>query len=165
MSIPELILTTVVLVVGLPAAWKNPTAGALVLCWVFAETLYLFTGNGMSVQYYLFPDLFVIAVIFSKPAVYCINHTEHIWDLIKCAILELSVPDRIVLAMFPILWLVYTSDVSPYHQYWLMWWLSIAQFIAAGFEGFIKLFFRSIEFKTPDQSKNNVMRKLATGYG
>ena len=144
MSLSEIIMWTIAIGVGLPAAYRNPTAGALVLCWVFSEGLYTFTGNGLAVNYFIFPDLAAIAVIFAK-------HKQ-------------SVPDYIVLAIFPIMWIFYVSPFAPYYEYWGLWWLSIAQFVSAGSEGYYKLF-RSFKILTPVQLNNNYDRLVWVSDG
>ena len=134
MTIQEIILLTVVAVVGLPSAWKNPTAAALCLSFIFAKILYLATGDGLAVQYYLLPDIFVLGVIFCKPDYH--NYELCGGDLhqLKCMWLERSPSDRCVMAIFPLVWLSYAAPVSPYLQWHSLWALAILQFLFASAE-------------------------------
>ena len=138
MSLAQLTLLAVVLTVGVPSAWKNPTAGALVLCWVFSETLYLLTGDGMAVQFYAYPDVLVIAVIFAKREWCNLDSNGWLTEL-KCVLLERSPCDRLILLSYPVVWWLYVAPIAHYYQYWALWTISIAQFFAAGFEAFQKV--------------------------
>lgn len=117
MSTPALIMWAVVFAVGVPAAWLNPTAAALVLAKISGWAIYKITGDNLPVEYYLFPDVFVIAMIMAK--------------------YERSVPDRIVLLIFPIMWCLYLAPLHPFYVWWSLWALVIAQFLAAGADSFL----------------------------
>lgn len=116
MSTPALIMWAVVFAVGVPSAWRNPTAAALVLAKIAGWAIYKITGDNLPVEYYLFPDIFVIAVIMAK--------------------YERSVPDRIVLLIFPIMWCLYLAPLHPFYVWWSLYYLVLAQFFAAGWESF-----------------------------
>jgi hypothetical protein len=134
-----------VLVVGMPAAWRNPTAGALVLCWVFSEGLYTLTGNGLAVQYFAYPDIFVLAVIMAKPEYCNLQPYRSTLHQLKCILLERSPSDRFIMLSYPVAWYFYVTDIQPYYQYYALWWLAIAQFLAAGWEPVSKFFRRHAE--------------------
>jgi hypothetical protein len=159
MDLFHILMWTVALVVGVPSAWKNPTAGALVLCWVFSESLYWLTGNGLATEYFIFPDLLVLAVIFAKPEACNFRPYINTWHQLKCLIIERSVPDRIVMLLFPVAWVFYASP-GPY-QYRALWLIAIAQFAAAGWEGFSKLYRSRVTSGTPDYPSGDVFRRLA----
>lgn len=165
MSLPHLLMWCVVLGVGVPSAWRNPTAGALVLCWVFSEGLYALTGNGLATDYFIFPDLLVLAVIFAKPEACNYRPYENTWVQFKCIILERSVPDRIVMVIFPAMWWTYVADIAPYYQWWALFYLSIAQFLAAGWEGFSKIYRSRVTSGTPDYPSGDVFRRIAWSAG
>ena len=133
MSLPQAILWAIVLVVGLPSSWWNPTAGALVLCWVFSEGLFWLTGNNLAVAYYAYPDVFVIAVIFAKRA-HCDLDPHDMFGEIKCLLLERSPCDRIILLSYPVCWWLYAADISDYSKWWSLWIIAIAQFLVAAWE-------------------------------
>lgn len=128
-----------VVVVGLPAAWRNPTAAALVLCWIFSEGLYWITGNGLAVAYYTFPDIFVITVIFCKPSYCPPEDYPTVWHQLWCILAERTPADRLILLSYPACWYLYVADIAPYYQWWGLYWIAVVQFLAAGAEGIAKL--------------------------
>lgn len=137
MTIPELVIWAVVLAVGIPSAWRNPTAFALVLCFIASKALYLITGESLALEYYLFPDIMVIAVVMSKPEHCNLAPYRSTLHQLKCLLLERSPADRIVLMIFPVMWALYVADISAFSKWYALWGLSIAQFIAAGVESFL----------------------------
>lgn len=165
MSLPHLLMWTIVLAVGVPSAWKNPTAGALVLCWVVSEGIYALTGNGLATEYFLYPDFFVIAVIMMKPEACNLRPYRGPWHQLKCMLLERSVPDRIVMLLFPLAWYFYAATIHPYYQYWALFYIAIAQYLVAGWEGFSKLRRTRAVSETPDHSSGDVFRRLAWSAG
>jgi hypothetical protein len=165
MSLPHIIMWAIVLVVGVPSAWRNPTAGALVLCWVVSEGVYSLTGNGLATEFFLFPDFVVIAVIAMKPEVCNFRPYISAWHQAKCLLLERSVPDRIVLLLFPVAWYFYAADIAPYYQWWALWWISVVQYLVAGFEGFSKIYRSRVTSGTPDYPSGDVFRRLAWSPG
>jgi hypothetical protein len=58
---------------------------------------------------------------------------------LKCILLERSPADRIVVLIFPLMWALYAAPIHDYYRWWSLYWLVIAQFIAAGWEGYAKL--------------------------
>lgn len=137
MTLPELILWGVVLVVGVPSAWRNPTAAALVLCFIAAKAIYLITGDSLAVEYYLFPDIMVIAVIMSKLEHCNLAPYRSTLHQLSCLLLERSPADRVVLLIFPICWAIYVADISAFSKWYALWGLSLAQFLAAGVEALL----------------------------
>jgi hypothetical protein len=149
MSLPELVLWAVVLAVGIPSAWRNPTAGALVLCWVVSQTIYALTGNGLAVEYYAYPDIFVIAVIFAKREYCNLRPYRSTFHQLACVVLERSPADRFILLSYPVVWYFYTATSTPHLQYWALYLLSVAQFLAAGAESLSKSIRCPAEEKVP----------------
>lgn len=133
MSTPAIIMWAVVMLIGVPAGWRNPTAAALVLSWIFGEVVAMVTGNNLPVEYYLYPDLFVLAVIMIKPERCNLRPCRSILAQLKCILLERSLADRIIMLIFPAMWVIYTIQ-SPYYKWWALWTLAIIQFLAAGAE-------------------------------
>lgn len=136
MTLPEIVMWTVVAVVGVPSMWRNPTAAALVLAWLAGQGIYLVTGDNLPVEYYVFPDAVVIAVIASKFEWCNLAPYRGLWHQLSCLLLERSPADRIVLAIFPLMWLLYLSPLDPFHTWYALWGLVLAQFVAAGIEAF-----------------------------
>lgn len=85
----------------------------MVLCWIIAEALALF-GRPLAVNYYLFPDIFTVAVIFHKA-----RRTRADW---------------IVLLIYPFVWGTYVAVIDDISKWWLLWILAIAQIFAVGLE-------------------------------
>lgn len=96
---------------------RNVTAGALVVAWLFGQWLVAQTGNSLPVEYYLYPDIAVIALILVK------------W--------ELSVADKVVLLVFPVQWVFYVSTLHEYYRWHALAYLVVVQFLAAGLDGFL----------------------------
>jgi hypothetical protein len=117
----------VALVVG-AFFWKNPTAGALLLAYVVAEL-------GLPIKYFTIPDIVTMAVIFAKPRYRpCASY----WDLsigaqLRCLITERTPADRFILLSIPLAWCIY-SPVLTHSQWWSLWIIAVAQFLAAGWE-------------------------------
>lgn len=53
----------------------------------------------------------------------------------RCFITDLTTQDRFVAAIFLLgVWPVYVFNPDPYYRYWLLWGLTIIQFLLAGAE-------------------------------
>jgi hypothetical protein len=139
---PGQILCAVVLLIGVPSAWRNPTAAALVGAWAVTKAIYLMTGNGLATEFYVFPDIAVIAIIFCKPEYRPSPDYVSIWHQLKCIVTERSPADRIVMLIYPIEWMLYVSTLNDYYVWWSLWGLSIVQFLAAGSETLFHIFHR-----------------------
>jgi hypothetical protein len=139
MSWPHLLMWAVVFGVGVPSAWRNPTSAALVVSWLAGEAYWLITGDNLPTGFYLFPDIFVLAVIFAKMEPCDYEPYEGAWHQFKCLLLDRSLADRVVMLIFPVMWAIYVAPVHPYYAWYMLWALVIIQFIAAGIEGFVKL--------------------------
>lgn len=153
MTLPHGIMWLVIVLVGIPSAWRNPTSAALVLCWIAGETVFVLTGDSLPVQFYIFPDLFVIAVIYAKPDYRPCPEYRGTLHQLKCLITERSPADRAVLAVFLLMWALYVSTLHDYYRWWLLWGLAIAQLLIAGIEALPLLFRRDADVanRTPEQ--------------
>lgn len=163
MSFPDYLLLAVVLLVGVPAATRNATAVGLVASYFAAQGLWYFTGLVFSPKLSLLIDLSVIAVIYCKrPAYDCWPYRD--WRLQLCAIwLERSYWDRIVLAAFPPMWAVYFLPLSASTAFWSLYWLAIAQFIAAGGE-VVQSYLSARSAKAGVAPNSSVGSKFNTGW-
>ena len=145
MSVPQLILWTTALAVGVPSAWRNPTAGALVLAFVFSQF-------GLPHTLYAYPDAFTIFVIFMKKE----------WLRAPTC----TTADRFILASFPVSWCVYVLEADMIYFYW--WWslalIAIAQFLAAGLES-ASPYLRRRYAEASDQSPHGLMLAYPGGGG
>lgn len=129
-----IIMWAVVFFIGVPAAWRNPTAAALSISWILGEIIFLNTGNPLPTRFYLIPDLFVLAVIIAKPEPCDLRPYMNAWHQAKCMVLERAPADRVVMLIFPVMWIIYASDLSAPAKWYGLWALCIVQFLAAGFE-------------------------------
>lgn len=137
MTLPELIMWATVLGVGLPAAWWNPTSGALVIAWLAGQGYYLVTGDNLPLEIYLFPDIAVIAIIMSKREDCTLAPYRSTLYQLRCLLLERSRADRVVLVIFPVAWILYVAAIHPYHKWMMLWALCVTQFLAAGWEALL----------------------------
>lgn len=137
MTDPQILMWAAVFAVAVSFFYgMNATAGALVISWLTGEAIYRITGDSLPVDFYIFPDIFVIAVIFAKGE-YCTQYPyETLWHQVKCIVLERSPCDRIVMLIYPIQWAFYVSTLHPYYKWWALFYLVLVQFLAAGFESF-----------------------------
>lgn len=156
----------VVLAVGVPSARGNPTAAALVLAKLAGWGWYQITGDNLPTSFYLFPDILVVAVIFSKPSYQPCDRYRSAWHQAKCLVLERSPSDRAVLLIFLVMWCIYVSDLHPYHVWWSLYWLVIIQFLAAGLEA-LSLYRRepNAAGDTPDNPGALLVAYGGRGYG
>lgn len=163
--LPEIIIWTIVFVVGVPSAWRNPTAAALVISWIFGELAYIFTGDNLPINFYLYPDIFTLAVIMAKPEACNLRPYQSTLHQLKCLLLERSPSDRMVMLIFPLMWTIYVSGLHPYYVWWLLWSLVILQFLFASAES-IEKFWRSRGQPNPPPVSDDVSRFAeARGYG
>lgn len=149
MTTPAIIMWAVVIAVGLFAAWRNPTALALVISWAFGEYIYLSTGDSLPVALYAYPDIAVLAVIAAKA--------------------ERSAADRVVILIFPVMWVLYIiSDATlhPYFKWFALWFLAIAQLVAVGLESLFTYRRASKAVSdTPAPPPGDLFRRLSWGRG
>ncbi len=125
MSDTQLSLWVVAIAVGLFSAWRNPTALALLLAFAASE-------RGLPTEFYIYPDVITIAVIFCKPDYRPCPDYSTVWHQLLCILTERSPSDRIVLLTMPAAWYLYVTAIDPYYQWWGLYWLAMAQFAAAG---------------------------------
>lgn len=149
MTTPEIIIWAVALAVGsLFAKSGNLTAGALCLAWLSAQVVYLITGNSLPVEFYLYPDTFVlITILLVKP--------------------ERSIADWIVAAIFPIQWIFYVAGIHDFYRWWILYFLALAQFLAAGLDSFItyRREYRAVSDTPGTPSGRSEYAWMTRGYG
>jgi hypothetical protein len=98
---------------------------------------YVVAELGLPLKYFTIPDIVTVCIIFGKPRY---RPCETYWDLsiwaqFKCILAERSPADRFILLSIPMAWIIY-SPVLSHDQWWSLWWIAIAQFLAAGWESF-----------------------------
>lgn len=139
MTTHQVILWAAVLIVG-ASGLKNWTAGALAVAWLFGEAVYRITGDSLAVEFYLYPDIFVLGVIMAKAEACNLRPYESTWHQLKCILLERSIPDRIIILIYPVCWTLYVADMDAYTKWWSLYYLTLAQFLTAGVESFQKYY-------------------------
>lgn len=123
MSNPQLSLWLAAIAVGMFSAWRNPTALALLLAFVASE-------RGLPLDYYVYPDILTLTVIFCKPEYAPCADYGTVWHQLKCVITERSPSDRIVMLSLPAAWFFYVAPVDPNLQWWSLYGLAMIQFAA-----------------------------------
>lgn len=136
-----LIMWGVVFAIGIPCAWRNPTAAALVIAKIAGWGYYQITADNLPVEFYLFPDIFVLAVIMAKQEHCNRQPYRNGLDRLKCILLERSPADRAVMLAFMACWLLYAAPIHDYYRWWSLWGLTVLQFLFAGAES-LEIFWR-----------------------
>lgn len=131
-----LLIHIIVLGVGIPAAFRNPTAFALATSWAVGQAVWWYTGNNLPLKAYFIADLTVIAIIYAKaiigvgPRKYR-NLAHQLW----CMVTELTLFDRVIVALFVLgCWPLYVLTLDAWLQWWALYWITVAQFLLAGAE-------------------------------
>jgi len=116
------LMLAVVLLVGVPSAWRNVTAAALVISWSSAEVLWLVTGDNLPLMHYWFADFFVMLIVCAKAWA---NKATR-WDVA-------------IMLIFPMAWLYYLDqEIGAFHKWMALWFLVLAQFALAGADSFFQ---------------------------
>lgn len=134
MTPPEVIMWTVVVGIGFPAAFRNWTALALCLSWLLGELTCRATGNNLPLLIYFILDYAVLLVIFLKAEICDLSPYRTIAEQLKAVLRERSWQDAFVAAIFPVMWIVYVVDIGNFYRWWVLWGLVQLQFFAAGSE-------------------------------
>jgi hypothetical protein len=136
MTGPELLFAAVVVIAGVPAARYNATAAGLVISYVFVQSAYAISGVVWPIHLFVFIDLAVLTIIYCKPPAYDCWPYRNMGHQLRSMWFERSIWDRIVIAAFPLCWAAYSLPLSDFSRWWALYFLSLAQFIAAGGEAF-----------------------------
>jgi hypothetical protein len=114
-------------------AWRwNATAAALAFSYFAVQLWWLLAGNGMDAGELFMIDLFTAALIFCKAIARC-EETEfkNAWHQFRCFARSPTVADRAILAVFPVMWIIYVLTISEYSRWWLLYVLAMGQFLLA----------------------------------
>lgn len=136
MSWPAIVMYLVIAFVGLPAAFRNPTAFALVVAWLVPEILYHFTQNNLPLKIYFMADIVVIAVIFGKATVRegCRTYPT-LREQLHCAFTAITAYDRWVITGFVFAaWPLYVVEIDPRSKWFALFSIVILQFLLAAGE-------------------------------
>lgn len=135
MTLPEVIFLVAVILVGIPAARFNLTAVGLVASYGISQLYYWATGDGLTIPALLLADYTVIVLITAKPDAVDCPYTGIVAQI--CALWgERSREDKLILLIFPLVWLLYAIDISAFYQWWALWWLALLQLLIAAHESY-----------------------------
>lgn len=136
MSWPHIAIYLVVFGIGLPAAFRNPTALALMLNWAIGEFSWLVTGDALPLKVYFMADVAVITAIFAKatlregPATY-----PNLGVQLRAFWRSMTMWDRLVAGGFILAaWPLYAFNMDARAKWFALWAILICQFLAAGAE-------------------------------
>jgi hypothetical protein len=79
-------------------------------------------------------DFAVLTVIYSKDDWRDCSPYSGLRHQLCALWLERSPWDRAIIALFPVVWLLYFPIVNPFTQYWMLWSLGLIQLMLAGRE-------------------------------
>jgi hypothetical protein len=161
-TLPEIVMWTVVVGVGLPAAFLNRTALVLSGTWLLAEVVCRKTGTNLPILLYFVLDYLVLLVIFTKPEIRDLSPYRTFFDQMKALWKEHSPNDIVVAGIFPLMWIVYVADIGD-HRWWVLWGLVQLQFFAAGWEALS--LFRSGRKSVRDANPPGLLRLGLAGHG
>lgn len=122
--------------IGVPAAFRNLTALAMVIAWLSVELVYQITGDSLPLKYSFMADIAVIAVIYAKTIKRCgAKLYSSLGEQLRCMVTDLTPWDRCIVVIFLLgAWPAYILTFDPWWQWMLLWALAIAQFLLAGGE-------------------------------
>lgn len=112
---------------------RNPVALAMVATWFACRLLWSITGE-CPPQALVISDMVVIASTFVKDdwAESAYRGKRH---MIACLLWFERTPwDRVILALFPVAWLLYGPVLTRF-EYWTLYGIGLAQLAIAGWEG------------------------------
>lgn len=132
MSTWEAVFAAIVILCAV-VAWRNWTVVAMVASWGVLQAAWLMTRE-WSPMLELICDYAVLIAIFVKEERDC-DPYKSVWHQLACIVTRRSPCDRVVMLLFPLMWVLYVSPVDPYYRWWGLWWLSAIQYLAAGYEG------------------------------
>lgn len=179
MTTPEIIFLALVIVLGVPASLRNPTAVGLALAFLAVPAMWHLTTWGKAlleddfwrVYVSLILDSMVVAIIYMKPPAFDLYPYATQRDYLRAAFwFELSYWDRIVLGIYPFVWFTYVASVSEHARWWTLYWCALAQLLAAtgeSAENFLKRRKANAANKGPDNPSPGAMLSWAgmRGYG
>lgn len=122
--------------VGIPAAFRNSTALAMVIAWLSVELVYQITGNSLPLKYSFMADMLVISAIYAKTIKRCgAKLYSSLGEQMRCLVTDPTICDRWIVAIFLfVAWPAYALAFDPWLKWHLLWLATIAQFLLAGGE-------------------------------
>ncbi len=129
MTAPEIIIAAVATVSLIAGRW-NATATFLALEWMASETIWLITDDNLPIGAFWLMDLTVLALIYARTPLpiesYATGRKQAtaFWR-------ELGRSDRVVVAIFGAMWVVYAVPMSDWPRWSALYALTLTQFIVA----------------------------------
>lgn len=122
--------------VGIPAAFRNSTALAMVIAWLSVELVYQLTGDSLPLRFSFMADIAVIVVIYAKMIRRCgAKLYSSLGEQLRCLVTDLTPWDRWIVAIFLLgAWPAYALSFDPWWKWHLLWLATISQFLLAGGE-------------------------------
>lgn len=136
MSWQAVTMYAVVAGLGIPSAFRNATAAALVFAWLAGETLWLATGNSLPLSFFFMADIAVISIIYAKMIRRVGAKTYPTFARqLYCLVVDLTVWDRWIVGLFLFAaWPAYVLAIDPSTKWHILWAITIIQFCLAGAE-------------------------------
>lgn len=136
MSWQAIVMYGVVVGIGIPAAFRNVTALAMVIAWLTVELVYQITGDSLPLRYSFAADIAVICAIYAKAIKRAGTKTySSQMEQLRCMVTDLTLADRWIVAIFIFgTWPMYILQLDPWWQWMSLWALTIGQFLLAGSE-------------------------------
>lgn len=167
MSWPSFAMYLVVACVGLPAAFRNPTAAALVISWLAGEIAWMVTGNNLPLSTYFAADIVVVSIIYAKTIRHCgPKEYPSMRGQLRCLVTDLTICDRWIVAIFLLgMWPAYVLSIHPYYKWFWLWGLAISQFLLAGAET-AQSYVAHLRSRVPSEPPGNGLAMAGLrGYG
>ena len=146
-------------------AWRwNPTSGALAFGYFACQAWWIIVREvDVGVMFLL--DVTVIGLVFCKAVVRCPeqdyrSNAEHLRSMVAA----LTRADRAVLACFPLMWIAYVLRLDELARWWILFFLALAQFAAAGAEAFAEWRRCRVPREEPDRPPSG-LKFAAAGLG
>lgn len=146
---------------GGPRAPWNATWAALGLAYFITQGWYLLeksSGRELSVGDLWMIDVLTVALVFCKAIARCPDQEyrtarQHL----RCMVAAFTVPDRAVVAIFPLMWLVYVLRIDDFSRWWVLYGLAMAQFLVAGGEALNEWRKARVPADEPDTPSSGLM--------
>lgn len=122
----------VMLLFGVPSAFRTPVAGALVLAWIFGEFVVAMSGDNLPLMAYALSNTFVILIILFHSARDCQPYCTFRHQLWAGMWLERYAEDRVLLWLFPVLWALYLAPLDDYYKWWSLYYIILFRFLLVG---------------------------------
>lgn len=114
-------------------AWRwNATSAALAFSYFASQGWWLIAGT-CDVGVLFMIDVATVALVFCKATARCPDaEFASARHQLRCMAAALTRADRVVLGLFPLIWLAYVLRIDEFARWWILYGLAMLQFAAAG---------------------------------